>query len=94
MKITIIFFILIAKVILACRSHENALKAIKWIRENSKKTDLDLIAKQMDLSKLSEVIKFSREIKEEYKTIDILINNAGVMRVVGEKRTTSDGIVK
>jgi len=81
-----------AKVILTCRSQEKGDATIKEI----KKSDNDgpkvgkLVFEQLDLASFSSVEDFCRRITKKEKSIDILINNAGVFTM--ERFVTGDGI--
>ncbi|KAA3655738.1 MAG: SDR family NAD(P)-dependent oxidoreductase [Chloroflexi bacterium] len=66
-----------ATVILACRSLPKGETAVSQIRQETPTANLDLM--QLDLSDLSSVRQFVQEFKEQYKQLDLLVNNAGVM---------------
>ena len=66
-----------ATVILACRSLVKGETAVSQIHQETPTAKLDLM--QLDLSDLSSVNQFVQEFKEQYKRLDLLINNAGVM---------------
>ena len=67
-----------ANVILACRSSTKAVESINKIK---KKYDYALIDHiEVDLSNLSTIKDFTDSFKKKYKKLDILINNAGVMK--------------
>jgi NAD(P)-dependent dehydrogenase (short-subunit alcohol dehydrogenase family) len=69
-----------AKVILACRSLENAKGAAVTMRETHPDENLNVTAiESLDLSDLKSIEKFARTVYERYSSIDLLINNAGVM---------------
>lgn len=74
-------------VILACRSLERAQDAKDKILKSYPNASLDIIL--LDLGDLSKVDTFAKEYKEKYNTLDILINNAGVMTT--PYMTTKDG---
>ena len=76
-----------AKVIMACRNFEKAAKAEMRIRKRYPEADITVM--HLDLSSLSSVKDFAEEYKKRYKTLDILINNAGVM--ASPYRKTEDG---
>ncbi|XP_065887759.1 retinol dehydrogenase 13-like [Dysidea avara] len=67
-----------AKVILACRDVERGKQAEKEIKRASKSDEVSF--KQVDLASFASIKKFAAEILEEESRIDILINNAGIMR--------------
>ena len=65
-----------ARVIIGCRSKEKgelAAAAIKTETGND-----NIIFKELDLSELSSVRQFAKEILEEESRLDVLINNAGI----------------
>ena len=67
-----------ARVILACR---NVPKAQQVAEEILKKTGSNkVIVKELDLASLKSVRSFAHDINETEDRLDILINNAGVMR--------------
>lgn len=66
-----------AEVILACRDEDRGMNAIQNIIEEIPKANL--VMAHLDLSDLNQIKKFSEQIHEDYRKIDILINNAGVM---------------
>jgi len=76
-----------ARVIMACRSLEKGEAAAAQIRRENPQGEL--ILKQLDLANLSSVRNFATEFLAEYKQLDILINNAGVMAI--PYRKTRDG---
>ena len=76
-----------ANVIMACRSQERAEKAKQDILEDYPNASIDILL--LDLGDLSTVDAFAKAYKERYKSLDILINNAGVMTTPYMK--TSDG---
>ena len=61
-----------AKVILPCRRLDEAIK-------NLDTNDKNLLLKSMDLSSIESIENFSAFISNENMSIDILINNAGIM---------------
>jgi len=67
-----------ARVILACRDGEKGTRAEKEIKQASKSDKVRF--KQLDLASLASVKKFAAAILEEESRVDILINNAGIMR--------------
>ena len=76
-----------AKVIIGCRNLKRADVALEEIRQESGNTDVHL--KEIDLSSLSSVNKFAKEIIANEERLDILINNAGIAFV--EQNKTEDG---
>jgi NAD(P)-dependent dehydrogenase (short-subunit alcohol dehydrogenase family) len=76
-----------ATVIMACRSNKRATDAKNKILKTNPNAKLDIML--LDLGDLSTVEKFAKGYKDKYKTLDILINNAGVMTTPYMK--TKDG---
>ena len=76
-----------ANVIMACRSQKRAQEAKDKILSKYPEAKIDIIL--LDLGNLSKVKKFVDDYKAKYKTLDILINNAGVMTTPYMK--TDDG---
>ncbi|MCP4489081.1 MAG: SDR family NAD(P)-dependent oxidoreductase [Gammaproteobacteria bacterium] len=66
-----------AKVIVACRSEEKGLNAIKRIEATGDGGSLEY--GQLDLSSLDSVKKFTGKVIANESRLDLLINNAGVM---------------
>ena len=67
-----------ARVIMACRDLDKAEKAAKTII--GKSGNSDVVVKKLDLASLKSVREFCKEINEDEQKVDVLINNAGVMR--------------
>jgi NAD(P)-dependent dehydrogenase (short-subunit alcohol dehydrogenase family) len=76
-----------ANVIMACRSSKRAEEAKLKILEDYPNASIDILL--LDLGDLSTIDAFVKAYKEKYNTLDILINNAGVMTTPYMK--TSDG---
>ncbi|WKG04406.1 SDR family NAD(P)-dependent oxidoreductase [Mycolicibacterium sp. HK-90] len=76
-----------AHVVLAVRNLEKGEAAVEWISRSVPAADLEL--RRLDLGSLASVREAAEEIKAKHDTIDLLINNAGVM--TPPKETTSDG---
>ena len=66
-----------ATVVMACRNLEKAEAAAEKIRTKVPEAKLEII--QLDLSDLSSVKKFAETYTEKYETLDMLLNNAGIM---------------
>lgn len=66
-----------AQVIIACRSSENGEKAIAEIENTGNGGSLELGI--LDLASLKAVNIFTEEIRKKHRSLDLLINNAGVM---------------
>ena len=67
-----------AKVIIACRSVEKGEQAERDIRSLSKNENVHF--KLLDLASFASIKKFCSEVLAEEPRLDILINNAGIMR--------------
>ena len=76
-----------ARVILACRSLENGQKAFDDIKIQKPDSLLDIM--KLDLLDLNSVENFTNEFKTKYNRLNILINNAGVMKTPFQ--LTTDG---
>lgn len=66
-----------AKVILACRNQVKGDAACEQLRNNHALADVK--AEPLDISDLGSVREFSARMIETYPSIDLLINNAGIM---------------
>jgi NAD(P)-dependent dehydrogenase (short-subunit alcohol dehydrogenase family) len=76
-----------AHIILLCRNDDKGRNVIKTIKQAVPDAKLSLYI--VDLSSFDSVNNFVKQIKEKYQRLDILINNAAVMK---QKRTlTKDG---
>lgn len=64
-----------AQVILACRNEQKTKEAMKSLNDEEKKLVKFIY---IDLSDFNSIIKFVEKVKEEYDSIDILMNNAGL----------------
>ena len=66
-----------AEVVLACRNREKAEVAAREIRMESREAKVKII--WLDLADLASVRKFAETFNSNYRSLDLLINNAGVM---------------
>lgn len=66
-----------AEVVLACRNIEKARIARYEIHSMVRDAKLEII--RLDLADLDSVRKFAEAFKSKYQTLDLLINNAGIM---------------
>ncbi len=73
-----------ARVLLACRSPERGADALRSLRERSPNADAELI--ELDLADLDSVRAAAEGFQRDHTTLDLLINNAGLM-ATPEKRT-------
>ncbi|HEY5708263.1 MAG TPA: oxidoreductase [Solirubrobacterales bacterium] len=76
-----------ADVVLAARNQERAAKAMESIRASV--PDASLTLAELDLGSLESVRKAATEILGAHETVDVLVNNAGVMGIPEQK--TADG---
>lgn len=76
-----------AKVIMACRSMAKANRAKEKIQQQVPNAESEVM--EIDLSSLKSVRKFATAYQANYQTLDVLINNAGVMAPPYSK--TEDG---
>lgn len=76
-----------AKVIMACRNLEKGEKAKNELLKNSPTSDLSV--KHLDLGSLESVKEFADDFIKENNSLDILINNAGIM--MPPLKLTKDG---
>lgn len=76
-----------ARVIMACRSVEKGNEAANLIRKAVNQADLTV--KALDLANLTAVRRFAETLRQEYQTLDLLCNNAGIMAI--PRRETTDG---
>jgi NAD(P)-dependent dehydrogenase (short-subunit alcohol dehydrogenase family) len=76
-----------ATVILACRNKGNGEAALRQI--NQEYPEAKAVLMQLDLSALASVRRFADEFTSHYDRLDILINNAAIMRTPFKK--TPDG---
>lgn len=67
-----------AKIIMACRDVDKAKTAAEEIKNATGSSDL--VVKHLDLASLKSVRRFADDINASEKKLDILINNAGIMR--------------
>ena len=66
-------------VIMACRSLDKAEKAKQQILEKAPDSNITII--KLDVSDLESVAAFSRQFAEQVGSLDILINNAGIVAI-------------
>jgi NAD(P)-dependent dehydrogenase (short-subunit alcohol dehydrogenase family) len=76
-----------ADVVMAARNQERATEAMEQIRATAPEAKLTLV--ELDLGSLDSVQKAAEEILTAHQTIDVLVNNAGVMGI--PERRTLDG---
>ena len=76
-----------ATVVMACRNRQKAEDAIKRIRERTPEAKLEFI--ELDLASLASIERFAEAFRADHDSLDLLINNAGVM--IPPFGTTEDG---
>jgi NAD(P)-dependent dehydrogenase (short-subunit alcohol dehydrogenase family) len=76
-----------AHVVMAARNQEKAAAAVEDIRKGQPDASLEVV--ELDLSSQASVREAAEKILAAHDTIDLLINNAGVMGI--PERKTSDG---
>ena len=76
-----------AKVYIACRNQDKALKAIQKMEINGGTGEL--VYEQLDLASLSSVKAFADHVIQAESSLDLLINNAGIM--IPPQSKTEDG---
>ncbi|WNG40754.1 SDR family oxidoreductase [Archangium violaceum] len=76
-----------ATVVMACRSAERGEKALAEARRQSQSDKLELM--QCDLGSLDSIRQFAAAFRARHSTLDVLINNAGVICL--KRETTRDG---
>jgi NAD(P)-dependent dehydrogenase (short-subunit alcohol dehydrogenase family) len=74
-------------VVLACRNTDKGEQAAQSIRADVPDAQVDVRA--LDLGSLDSVRSFAQALRSEHASLDLLINNAGVM--APPRRTTADG---
>ncbi len=76
-----------AEVVMACRNKAKAEEAVDTLLKDVPGAKLKVM--ELDLSDLSSVKTFTEQFTKEYKKLDLLINNAGLMAI--PYRKTKDG---
>jgi len=74
-------------VIMAVRNTKKAQKVVQEIRMHQSNAEIDI--REMNLGSLASIQDFSKGILRDYKRLDVLINNAGIMACPFDK--TEDG---
>jgi NAD(P)-dependent dehydrogenase (short-subunit alcohol dehydrogenase family) len=76
-----------AQVVMACRNLDKGEGAAALVRKQH--PTAALVVKELDLASLASVRRFAEAFQQQYTTLDILCNNAGLMAI--PRRTTADG---
>ncbi len=76
-----------AHVVMACRNMDKANQAAAHIRNQVATASLAI--RELNLSELASVRRFAHAYEQQYPTLDLLINNAGIMAIPA--RQTADG---
>lgn len=76
-----------AHIVMACRDRAKGEQAATLIRKQI--PNAALVIQELDLASLASVRRFAAEFQQQYTTLDILCNNAGIMAI--PRRTTADG---
>lgn len=77
-----------ARILMACRSIQRGERATTEVRKKSNNDNV--VFRQLDLASFASIRKFAKEVLEEEKQVDVLINNAGVFML--PLRRTKDGV--
>jgi NAD(P)-dependent dehydrogenase (short-subunit alcohol dehydrogenase family) len=77
-------------IIIGSRNEQKSLDAIKDIRQSRPQSTGNIRYYSLDLAKRPSVEKFAEHVKTEFKHVDILINNSGMIR--DEKLNNEDNI--
>lgn len=76
-----------ANVIMASRNEQKATDAITTIKEDYPGAQIEFL--ELDLANMNKINLFAKTFKEKYDSLDVLLNNAGIMTVPYGK--TDDG---
>ncbi|MDR0139055.1 SDR family oxidoreductase [Metabacillus idriensis] len=76
-----------AHVIMACRSLERGQAALDQAKRESKSNAIELM--RCDLGSLLSIREFAKQYNDKYHSLDVLINNAGVVTI--KRELTEDG---
>lgn len=77
-----------AKVVMTVRNLDKGNHAVQQIKAELPDANVDLM--QLDLADLAQIAQFSAAFKDNYRQLDVLINNAGVM-APNTRQETKDG---
>jgi NAD(P)-dependent dehydrogenase (short-subunit alcohol dehydrogenase family) len=76
-----------ARVVMACRDPARGESALTRLKDEAPTANVEL--RELDLASLASVREFAEGIEASYDSLDLLINNAGVMAI--PRRETVDG---
>jgi len=68
-----------AKVVMACRNLEKGQAALNQMRDGVPDADVSLL--RLDVSELASVREFGEQLSEQVGSLDVLINNAGILGI-------------
>ncbi|MCA0971420.1 SDR family oxidoreductase [Halobacillus litoralis] len=74
-------------VVMMCRNEQRGKEALEEAKEQSQRDEVELML--CDLGSLESIRRFADEFNARFDTLDVLINNAGVVST--KRTTTSDG---
>ncbi len=74
-------------VVILCRNKEKGERALAQIKRESNSNDVDMMV--CDLASQASIRRFVSQFKNKYSTLNILVNNAGV--IVPRRQETSEG---
>jgi len=77
-----------ARVILACRNEQRGNEAVEKIKKETH--NKNVVLKILDLASIKSIKNFAKDITENEKRVDILINNAGILG--SGEAVTEDGL--
>lgn len=76
-----------AHVLMACRNPDKAAAALEEVRAKAPGSTVKIV--RLDLASLASVREAAEKVRTQHDTLDLLINNAGVMAI--PRSTTEDG---
>jgi NAD(P)-dependent dehydrogenase (short-subunit alcohol dehydrogenase family) len=79
-----------AHVVMLVRNEERGNEAKEYVIEKSCSRSIDLML--CDLSSMEQIRRFSKDYREKYNRLDVLINNAGA--VISKREQTAEGFEK
>jgi NAD(P)-dependent dehydrogenase (short-subunit alcohol dehydrogenase family) len=76
-----------ARVVLACRDRGRGEDAVRRLKRDVPAADVEL--RSLDMADLASIRSFAHDLASSYPSLDLLVNNAGVMAI--PRRETLDG---